>query len=260
MTTVSQTEPDATTIEWVDTQDPGKFATREFVAFDSQRNRKVTGAVWVPESDPITDTVIAFGHGASGDRYQAPIPYIVHRLVKQGFLCVSMDGPVHGLREQRGGGRPALGQEFRKSDVVKQMNLDWQVSISEACKEFGFEDEKFGYFGLSMGSIFGIPMLADRIQRKKSVTVATLGLLGTSGAASQFGEGLLDAAGLIKCPILFLMQLEDELFPRDGYLRLFDQFASTSKTIHANPGLHPEIPALEVRQTVEFLSTGLQAK
>ena len=211
------------TTDWTETKDPGKFDTWEFVVTDSDRDRLVTGAAWVPDQPVSRNTIVAFGHGASGDRYQAPIPYIVHRLLRQGLFCISMDGPVHGLREQHGGGRPALGQEFRKNDVVEQMNLDWQTSIQVACERFDITDANFGYFGLSMGSIFGIPMLADRVQQGHAVSVATLGLLGTSGAASQFQQGLLDAAALLTCPILFLMQLEDELFPRDGYLDLFDQ-------------------------------------
>lgn len=246
------------TSTWSETIDPGKFPTHEFIATDQSRARKITGAVWLPDEPRESNTVVAFGHGASGNRYQAPIPYIAHRLVKLGVLCVSMDGPVHGLREKNGGGRKALGPELRNLDIVDQMNQDWAVAIDLACSQFDYTDELFGYFGLSMGSIFGIPMLADRITKDRSVTAATLGLLGTTGAASQFGKNLQKAAEKIDVPILFLMQLEDELFPRSGYLELFDSFGSTEKSIHANPGLHPEIPGIEVRHTVDFFNNQLQ--
>ena len=53
------------------------------------------------------------------------------------------------------------------------------------------------------------------------------------------------------------MQLEDELFPRDGYLELFDAIVSEDKRLHANPGLHPEVPAEEVDFVVDFLRTRL---
>ncbi|RKU24226.1 hypothetical protein C6500_00240 [Candidatus Poribacteria bacterium] len=246
------------TSTWSETVDPGKFATQEFITTDESRNRKITGAVWLPDEPRASNTVVAFGHGASGNRYQAPIPYIAHRLVKLGVLCVSMDGPVHGLRERNGGGRKALGPELKNADIVDQMNQDWAIAIELACSQFGYRDELFGYFGLSMGSIFGIPMLADRITKESPVTAATLGLLGTTGAASQFGNKLLTAAGKIDVPILFLMQLEDELFPRSGYLELFDSFDSSEKSLHANPGLHPEIPGIEVRHTVDFFHNQLQ--
>ena len=53
------------------------------------------------------------------------------------------------------------------------------------------------------------------------------------------------------------MQLEDELFPRDGYLELFDAIAATDKRLHANPGLHPEIPQEEIDFAFEFMSARL---
>jgi len=53
---------------------------------------------------------------------------------------------------------------------------------------------------------------------------------------------------------MHLMQLEDELFPREGYLKVFDTFPSTDKRIHANPGVHPEIPAEEIDFAFDFLT------
>ena len=67
---------------------------------------------------------------------------------------------------------------------------------------------------------------------------------------------LADAAA-IHCPVLFLMQLEDELFPRDGYLELFDALGSDDKRIHANPGLHPEVPGEEIDFAFGFLGRHL---
>ena len=76
------------------------------------------------------------------------------------------------------------------------------------------------------------------------------------GVQSNFphDEELLEAARKIECPLLFLMQLEDELFQRDGYMKVFDSFTSGDKRIHANPGLHPEIPAEEIDFAFNFLS------
>ena len=55
------------------------------------------------------------------------------------------------------------------------------------------------------------------------------------------------------CRVLFLMQLEDELFPRRGYLAVFDALASDDKRIHANPGLHPEMAAEEIAASFAFI-------
>ena len=63
----------------------------------------------------------------------------------------------------------------------------------------------------------------------------------------------MTAARAVKQPVVFLMQLEDELFPRDGYLELFDAIAADDKRLHANPGLHPQIPMEEIDFCFEFL-------
>lgn len=84
-----------------------------------------------------------------------------------------------------------------------------------------------------------------------------LGLAGTSGAVGFLGERLAQDAATIEHPVLFLMQLEDELFDRQGYLTLFDAIGSSDKRLHAKPGLHPEIPSEEVDAAFVFLSARL---
>ena len=49
------------------------------------------------------------------------------------------------------------------------------------------------------------------------------------------------------------MQPEDELFPRDGHLELFDALASDDKRMHADPGLHAQVPGEEIDFSFEFL-------
>jgi pimeloyl-ACP methyl ester carboxylesterase len=164
---------------------------------------------------------------------------------------------VHGLRQVGPGGREALAVEMQRPAAVDDMVEDWQLALScvRALPEVG--QGPFAYFGLSMGAMFGIPLLAAR----DDVDVAVLGLLGTSGPAIRGLRGLerlrADAAR-IRCPLCFVMQLEDELFDRTGYLDLFDAFSSDDKRLHANPGLHPELPAEEVDFAFDFLRSRLE--
>ena len=243
---------------WQTAEDPNGTITEEFV-IKHESQRHVTGAVWVPEK-PLDNALIAFGHGASGDRYQAPIPYMANTLSTLGYTSVAMDGPVHGLRQVGPGGREALGPELKRQTAVDDMVTDWAVAIDAVKSKCALETNRFAYFGLSMGSIFGIPLLAERSRNQSNVTVAVLGLLGTTGAVAQFADRLNEDANAISCPLLYLMQLEDELFPRDGYLELFDSLGSQDKRIHANPGLHPEIPAEEINSAVDFLSKHLEGE
>ncbi|MYD44027.1 MAG: lysophospholipase [Gammaproteobacteria bacterium] len=241
-------------VQWQDADDGAKHATREFI-FSTEQGRLCTGAIWHPLEN-ASSALIAFGHGASGDRYQAPIPYLAGKFVREGHTVLSIDGPVHGLRQVGPGGREAFGEEMRRETMIDDMNADWRFAIDLAKSETTTELTEIAYFGLSMGSIFGIPMLADPT-RGLPVTVATLGLLGSQGVGRRLGSRVVNDAEKILCPLLFLMQLEDELFSRDGYLELFDAFGSNDKRIHANPGLHPEVPTAEMRFAFEFMRSRL---
>jgi len=63
----------------------------------------------------------------------------------------------------------------------------------------------------------------------------------------------------VRIPVLFLLQRDDELFPRAEGLALFDLLGSRHKTLHANPGGHLQIPAAEVSQAAQFLRQHLSA-
>ena len=239
-----------TNVQLSTADDGAKHSTLEFIA-ETESGRKRTGALWMPNS-AVSSTLVAFGHGASGNRYQAPIPYLAGKFVNAGHTVVSIDGPVHGLRQVGPGGREAFGEEMRRESMVDDMNADWRYAIDLVQSESSIELKQMVYFGLSMGSIFGIPMLADA-SRTLPVVAATLGLLGSQGIGRRLGARMLEDAAKLTFPILFLMQLEDELFSREGYLELFDALASSDKRIHANPGLHPEVPGEEMRFAFEFM-------
>ena len=235
-------------VTWTDATDANGNATREFdIARPGKRH--VTGAVWLPEAAGDADTLMLFGHGASGDRYQAPICYLARRFVAEaGVPVLSLDGPVHGLRQAGEGGRTAFFPEFQRQTCVEDMVEDWHLAIDTVQALDAVSAQKLAYFGLSMGSLFGIPLVGGR----DDVTVATLGLVG-SGGELPHRDRLLAGAARITCPVLFLMQLEDELFDRSGYLEVFDAIAAEDKRLHANPGLHPEIPEEEINFAFDFL-------
>ena len=246
----------SSTLIFQDASDGAKHPTREYID-KSEAGRTRSGAIWIPE-EIKSDALIAFGHGASGDRYQAPIPYLAGKFVKQGYVVLSIDGPVHGLRKVGGGDRQAFGAEMQRETMMDDMNADWRFGLSIVDTVVPSRLNRLGYFGLSMGTIFGIPFLADT-ERPLELTAATLGLLGSQGLGIRWGERLLNDAKRISCPTLFLMQLEDELFSRDGYLALFDAIGSEDKRLHANPGLHAAVPTEEVRFSFEFMTKTIES-
>ena len=215
--------------------------------------RSVTGVLWSsPDAQPGTP-LVRFGHGASGDRHQAPIPWLARRLVgNHGFFALSIDGPVHGRRQVGVGGRDAFWPEWERPGTVEDMTADWRAVLDFAQAQPDVGDGPVGYWGLSMGTIYGAPLVAtdDRF------SVAVLGLMGITGP-DHYRPTIAAAAQQIDVPVLFIMQLEDELFTRAEYLDLFDALATENKRIHANPGLHPAVPIEELEASIDFLVGGL---
>jgi len=237
-----------------ETHERDGMVVRELTIDRDGSDRPVTAAVWTPASATGERPLVCFGHGASGDRYQQPIPWLVQRLVgEHGFAALSIDGPVHGRRQVDDGGRDAFWPEWRREGAVEDMTADWQAALDVAQ---GFGDigstEPVGYWGLSMGTIFGAPLVAA----EPRISFAVLGLMGITGP-DHYRPTIAAAAKAIDVPVLFIMQLDDELFTRPEYLALFDALATTDKRLHANAGLHPNVPMEELQNSVAFLASRL---
>jgi dienelactone hydrolase len=227
---------------------------REFTV-ETERG-PVTGVLWQGSEARAGMPLVCLGHGASGDRHQAPIPWLCRRLVgEHGFAALSIDGPVHGRRQQGDGGRKAFWPEWERPGTVEDMVADWRTALDFAQAQPDIGTGPVGYWGLSMGTIYGAPFVAS----EPRIEVAVLGLMGITGP-KHYRPTITVAAESIGVPVLFLMQLEDELFDRDEYLALFDALATSDKRLHANPGLHPAVPMEELHHCIEFLVAGLQGR
>jgi hypothetical protein len=73
------------------------------------------------------------------------------------------------------------------------------------------------------------------------------------------GAEFESAARALRVPILFLLQWDDELIPRDAALGLFDVIGSTDKTLHVNPGGHVQVPVFENDSAESFFVRHLGA-
>ena len=235
-------------IQWLERSVSDGFVQREFLL--DRGERRVPGVLWTPANAVAGKPLVLFGHGASGDRHQTPIPYVARKLVvESGFSALAIDGPVHGRRKIGDGARGAFAVEWRRDGCVDDMVDDWRATLDtmQALPDVG--KGPVGYWGLSMGTILGAPLVAA----EQRVRVAVLGLMGLVGPTDDYRQRLRAAADAITCPVLFLMQLEDELFTRRQCLELFDRLASSDKRVHGNPGLHPEVPLEELDFSAAFL-------
>jgi len=62
----------------------------------------------------------------------------------------------------------------------------------------------------------------------------------------------------VTCPVLFLAQAHDSLFPPSTAIELFEALGSTDKRLHLQPGQHGEVPVEEFDASEAFLARYLE--
>lgn len=240
----------------LDDHDADGFRRRAFVL--ERDGHEVHGSLWSPPrgAHGVVPLVLV-GHGASGSRNQDYVRAVGRRLARDhGVAAASIDGPVHGKRRSDGveeGQRAFLEFAAKWSSdesLTDFMVADWQASLDELL-ELDEVTGPAGYWGLSMGTIFGLPLVAA----EHRIEAAVLGLMGIAGPTK---DRIAADAPLVRCPVLFLVQWSDELFQRDRAFELFDALGTTDKTLHANPGSHGEVPGTEFDASVRFLAERLR--
>ena len=63
----------------------------------------------------------------------------------------------------------------------------------------------------------------------------------------------------MRCPTLFVVQWDDELFDREGAFALFELLGARDRRLLAHPGLHHETPEHLRDATTRFLAEQLRA-
>jgi dienelactone hydrolase len=99
-----------------------------------------------------------------------------------------------------------------------------------------------------MGAALGIALLAA----EPWVRCAAIGLMH-----NRYYDQILADAARIRCPVLFLMQWDDDRVPRAEAFDLFDTIASPDKRLHAHPGGHGQMPQEAITASERFLAAHL---
>ena len=218
--------------------------------------RTVPVALWEPANPQGPVPLVLLGHGGNGHKRQDYVAAVARGLVKHhGIAAAAIDGPVHGDR-RADKDHDALARDFAEvwnlDGVNSRMNADWSGTLDHLLSTGRFDGGRIGYWGLSMGTMFGLPFVAS----ESRVKAAVLGLMGTH--RSRLGGRLAsDASRIAVIPVLFLMQWDDELIPRDEAIDLFDRIATRDKRLSAHPGKHVEVPADVMRGSQQFLASRL---
>jgi len=213
--------------------------------------RPVPTRVWSSTLRAGPSPLVLVGHGGSGHKASQLVIDIAEPLVRHhGFVVAAIDGPVHGARRAVFDDGVAVRQEFRdlwvKGQSIDGMVNDWQAVIDVLCQLPEVDAGAIGWYGISMGTAYGLPLVAAN----QNIKAAVLGMWGTSRVASE--RLVIDAAD-IHCPVLFQQKADDEFFTSEGQTELFDAIASSNKTHRLYPGLHTDPKDEQLRDIEAFL-------
>ncbi|MGA2210413.1 MAG: alpha/beta hydrolase [Acidimicrobiales bacterium] len=221
----------------------------------------VPGIHWLPEGEVAPHPTVLIGHGGSQHKRVPNVLGLARTLVRHcGYGAVALDAPGHGDRmteaqrqaraelltsRQEGRPVPASFDRARALDMFAPKAVaEWKALLDDLASNAMWAAGPYGYWGVSMGTAFGVPLLAV----EPRISAAVLGL----GALRSDDDVRRTQAASITIPILFLFQSDDELMTREGGLALWDSFGSSEKTLHLNPGPHVGVPLFERQAAVAF--------
>jgi dienelactone hydrolase len=260
------TEPSTTTIDL--TTADGVVRRRFDLTVEDQ---VVPGLHWRP-ADSTPSATILVGHGGFQSKEAPNIVGMAGLFARQGWATVALDAPGHGdrrtdeqIRQQNetmarlrergvddemrkgrertvGDGRSVAGAG--ESGRLPRMVREWKALLDVLDGDGG----PYGYWGVSMGARYGIPLVAS----EPRIDAAVLGLFGL--LPDPAFQATVES---ITIPLLFLFQHDDELMTPDAGLALWRAFGSKEKTMHINPGPHVGIPNFERDSSAAFYARHL---
>ena len=209
--------------------------------------RAVPGVYWTADG-PSLDRVVLLGHGGTTHKKADYIEGLARNFVRHGLAAMALDGPGHGERAVDVTGVESVVERltiaWASGGWTDGVVADWTAALDFLEAEEG--GRPTGWWGLSMGTMMGLPLAAA----DQRIRAAVFGLMGAWG---PIGSELLNLAPDVRCPVRFLVQWHDQLVPRGACFELFDRLGSAKKTLHANPGAHAGVPMFEVKESVEHL-------
>lgn len=228
--------------------------------FDLTRDGDVIpGLVWTPEGASGARPIVLVGHGGTADKRTPYVLSLARSLVRhQGWAVAAIDGAGHGDRASEAAPTDdddTTARGLRRAFLAavaaaaESMTADWTATLAALRELDEVGDGPVGYWGLSMGTMFGAPFVAATPE----VRCAVLGLMGTLREEDPWAV----AAEKIECPVLFLAQTDDELVPIEAAMTMFRSIAASDKRLHAHPGLHSAVPLEEIQASEAFLAKHL---
>ncbi|MEO8538307.1 MAG: hypothetical protein ABI577_01110 [bacterium] len=225
----------------------------------SRSGDTIPGILWMPEIATGETPLVLMGHGGQSEKRNENGLGLARKFVRRhGIGVAAIDAIDHGERgpirvTEDAAGHPAYIDLWKRTETFDRMNADWKATLDGLLESGLFDGDRVAYWGLSMGTMLGLPFVASE-PRIKAAVLGLCGFAGSSAVRGRFGERHRADAPMVKCPILFMVQWDDERFDRDGAFELFGALGSTDKRMHVHMGLHGELPPEGRDASREFLA------
>ncbi len=124
--------------------------------------------------------------------------------------------------------------------ITDGMVDDWTATLDALINLDVVDGGRVAYLGLSMGTRLGLPFVASASSRLRCAVFGKYGLRQSPLMSTPIDtvRRVAQDAPRVTVPVLFHVQWDDELFPRDEQFELFDLLGSPDKQLIAFPGIH----------------------
>jgi dienelactone hydrolase len=244
-------------IEWLaEVPAPGARQRRFTLSRDG---RSVPGVLWTPRDGTGPWPLVLIGHGGSGSKDEDYVVRLGRGLAtRHQVAAAAIDGPVHGDRRSEPHATPHLViAQFAQlwsgdgDAMTDAMVADWRAVLDALLELPELRTGTVGWWGVSMGTIIGLPVVAA----EPRINAAVLGLMGLTGPTRARIER---DAPRVRCPVLFLVQWDDEMFHRDDAFALWEALGTADRRLHVHPGPHGALPSEAFEASVDFLVARLR--
>ena len=165
-----------------------------------------------------------------------------------------IDGPIHGQRRSEHPGimeMLAIFKRYWQDDAgIDGYVCEWQTALDGVLERGWADPDRVVWFGVSMGTAYGIPLCAA----DERIKAAVLGMWGTDWGQE---ERLIDACHQVRTPVLFQIKTEDEIFPVAGQRRLFDALGSPDKCLRTHAGGHSLDAPGQFDEAMQFVNQAI---